>query len=108
MEKNGKDGNSMMTTPNPIAKPIPFLLRRYQNLSNKRRTKCPCSNASKESKEMPNQSITTFIHLSVRSIKSPSESKLFQSRADKIRAEHDRDKRRKLGHPPTSTQGKKK
>ena len=97
------DDNAKSNCKNPF-----HFLRRYRNLSNRRRTKCPCSNASKESKEIPNQSITTFIHLSVRSIKSPSESKLFQSRADKIRAEHDRGKKRKTVNLPVSKQRKKK
>ena len=98
MDSNGKkrkrrkldDDNAKSNCKNPF-----HFLRRYRNLSNKRRTKCPCSNASKESKEMPNQSITTFINLSMRSTKASSETKPFQSRADKIRAEHDRGKKRK-------------
>ena len=44
---------------------------------------------------MPNHQITRFFHIPLMPIKSPSESMFIQSRTDKIRAQHDRGKKRK-------------
>jgi hypothetical protein len=71
----------------------PFhFLKRYRNLSNKRYTKCPCSLAPVP-KYIPTLSTPTFIP-SVDN-KSNSESEFIPTRTDKIRAQHDRGKKRK-------------
>ena len=68
----------------------PFhFLRRYRNLSNKRHTRCPCSIAP-DSKQMPNQQITSFLTTLPRKI--PLISTFIHSRSDKIREQHDRRK----------------
>ena len=70
----------------------PFhFLKRYRNLSNKRRTRCPCS-LPYDSKHMPN-SMPTFVPS--LEIKSYSELECIPTRTDKIRAQHDRGKKRK-------------
>ena len=80
--------------PSKCRNPFHFL-KRYRNLSNTRETKCPCSKAVKETKEMPNQQISRFFHVPLKQIKPPSESRFRLSRTDKIRAQHDRGKKHK-------------
>ena len=80
--------------PSKCRNPFHFL-KRYRNLSNTRETKCPCSKAVKETKEMPNQQISRFFHVPLKQIKPPSESRFSLSRTDKIRAQHDRGKKHK-------------
>jgi hypothetical protein len=70
----------------------PFhFLKRYRNLSNKRRTKCPCS--LPHAMHVPNISISTFVPK--LEIKSSAELEFIPTRTDKIRAQHDRGKKRK-------------
>jgi len=80
--------------PSKCRNPFHFL-KRYRNLSNTRETKCPCSKAVKETKEMPNQQISRFFHAPLKQIKPPSASRFRLSRTDKIRAQHDRGKKHK-------------
>lgn len=83
----------------------PFhFLKRHQNLSNKRRTRCPCSKAPLETKQMPNRLITTF----VSSLPVKSHLHDMTSRTDKIRAQHDRGKKRKVTDLLDFKQGGKK
>jgi hypothetical protein len=75
----------------------PFhFLRRYCNLSNKRRTKCHCSNVPITA-EIPNKKLTYCIirHKPSSSTTLSNELNLRKSRADKIRAQHDRGKRKR-------------
>ena len=90
----GKKKKKDNIAPSKCRNPFHFL-RRYRNLSNIRENKCPCSKAPKETKEMPNQQITRFFHIPLIQIKSSSESMPIKSRTDKIRAQHDRGKKRK-------------
>jgi hypothetical protein len=93
-ETKGKKKKKDNIAPSKCRNPFHFL-RRYRNLSNIRENKCPCSKAPKETKEMPNQQITRFFHIPLIQIKSSSESMPIKSRTDKIRAQHDRGKKRK-------------
>jgi len=92
-KKKNKDNTAHQMT--KCKNPFHFL-RRYRNLSNKRETRCPCSKAPKETKDMPNHRITRFLCMTIMPIKSPSESTFIQSRTDKIRAQHDRGKTKKF------------
>jgi hypothetical protein len=56
---------------------------------------------------MPNHQITRFFHVPV-TIKSPSIPTFIQSRTDKIRAQHDRGKKRKGFKLPQPKQRKHK
>jgi len=100
--KRKQDNNAPSKCRNPF-----HLIPRYRNLSNQRETKCPCSKAPKETKEMPNYQITRFFHVPV-TIKSPSIPTFIQSRTDKIRAQHDRGKKRKGFKLPQPKQRKHK
>ncbi len=100
--KKKQDNNAPSKCRNPF-----HLIPRYRNLSNQRETKCPCSKAPKETKEMPNYQITRFFHVPV-TIKSPSIPTFIQSRTDKIRAQHDRGKKRKGFKLPQPKQRKHK
>ena len=72
----------------------PFhFLKRYRNLSNKRRTRCPCSLPHFEPTHMPNLSMPMF--RPSLEIKQYSEFDFIPTRSDKIRAQHDRGKKRK-------------
>ena len=72
----------------------PFhFLKRYRNLSNKRRTRCPCSLPHFEPTHMPNLSMPRF--RPSLEIKQYSEFDFIPTRSDKIRAQHDRGKKRK-------------
>jgi len=104
-KKKNKDNTAHQMT--KCKNPFHFL-RRYRNLSNKRETRCPCSKAPKETKDMPNHRITRFLCMTTMPIKSPSESTFIQSRTDKIRAQHDRGKKRKGSKLQRLEQSKKK
>ena len=83
----------------------PFhFLKRFRNLSNKRRTKCPCSKETASRNDIPN-SIRMFIpQLAMETV---SETMLITSQADQIRAQHDRGKKRKSSILAKSKQRKK-
>ncbi len=75
-KKKNKDNTAHQMT--KCKNPFHFL-RRYRNLSNKRETRCPCSKAPKETKDMPNHRITRFLCMTSMPIKSPSESTFLAS-----------------------------
>ena len=65
-----------------------------------RRTRCACSNAAPETKQFPNAYILDN--------KVPSETLRIISQTDRIRAQHDRGKRRKASKLPTLEQRPRK
>jgi hypothetical protein len=72
----------------------PFhFLKRYRNLSNKRRTKCPCSKETVNRNDITNSIMTFMPQLHTETL---SETVLITSQADEIRAEHDRGKKRRI------------
>ena len=75
------------------------------NLSNKCRTRCPCSKAPLETKQMPNRLITTFVPS--LPVKMHLHNDNVISRTDKIRAQHDRGKKRKITDSLDTKRGKK-
>ena len=95
---------------NPNARTL-FYLRRRSNFSKQRPTKCPCRNVIVTQKIYTNQPITEFTRKvpkkivldtdpRTESLKKKSELrsqvKLFITRTDAIRNEHDRSKKRSL------------
>ena len=72
---------------------IHHFLKRYRNLSNKRRTKCPCSKETASSDDIPTSMRTFIPQLPLETL---SETLQITSQADQIRAQHDRGKKRKI------------
>ena len=103
-KKKSKKEKEKQLAASQCTNPFHFL-KRYRNLSNKRRTRCSCSLPHKP-KHMPNFSMYTFVPS--LETKSYSDVDFIPTRTDKIRAQHDRGKKRKITTNQMSSQQRTK